>query len=197
VNPSSTAASGLRFLSADEHAVVGAAADVLIPPLDEHPGAAALGAAAYIDTLLGAFTFDPPRIWAGGPFSGRAGGAASFERFLPLGRKEELAWRTRIEGSRGIPEREFNGPVVGWQEQYRVGIAALGTDFLDVSPADREARLRSTPDFARLLYVHACEGCYGAPEYGGNRDLRGWTAIQFEGDVQPRGYTDEEVSGRA
>jgi hypothetical protein len=197
VNPSSTEASGLRFLSADEHAVVGAAADVLIPPLDEHPGAAALGAAAYIDTLLGAFTFDPPRIWAGGPFSGRAGGAASFERFLPLGRKEELAWRTRIEGSRGIPEREFNGPVVGWQEQYRVGIAALGTDFLDVSAADREARLRSTPDFARLLYVHACEGCYGAPEYGGNRDLRGWTAIQFEGDVQPRGYTDEEVSGRA
>jgi len=197
VNPSSTEASGLRFLSADEHAVVGAAADVLIPPLDEHPGAAALGAAAYIDTLLGAFTFDPPRIWAGGPFSGRAGGAASFERFLPLGRKEELAWRTRIEGSRGIPEREFNGPVVGWQEQYRVGIAALGTDFLDVSAADREARLRSTPDFARLLYVHACEGCYGAPEYGGNRDLRGWTAIQFEGDVQPRGYTAEEVTGRA
>jgi len=197
VNPSSTEASGLRFLSADEHAVVGAAADVLIPPLDEHPGAAALGAAAYIDTLLGAFTFDPPRIWAGGPFSGRAGGAASFERFLPLGRKEELAWRTRIEGSRGIPEREFNGPVVGWQEQYRVGIAALGTDFLDLSPVDREARLRSTPDFARLLYVHACEGCYGAPEYGGNRDLRGWTAIQFEGDVQPRGYTAEEVSGRA
>ena len=197
MNPSSTEASGLRFLSADEHAVVGAAADVLIPPLDEHPGAAALSAAAYIDTLLGAFTFDPPRIWAGGPFSGRAGGAASFERFLPLGRKEELAWRTRIEGSRGIPEREFNGPVVGWQEQYRVGIAALGTDFLDLSPADREQRLRAEPDFARLLYVHACEGCYGAPEYGGNRDLRGWTAIQFEGDVQPRGYTDEEVSGRA
>ena len=197
MNPSSTEASGLRFLSADEHAVVGAAADVLIPPLDEHPGAAALGAAAYIDTLLGAFTFDPPRIWAGGPFSGRAGGTASFERFLPLGRQEELAWRTRIEGSRGIPEREFNGPVVGWQEQYCVGIAALGTDFLDLSPADREQRLRAVPDFARLLYVHACEGCYGAPEYGGNRDLRAWTAIQFEGDVQPRGYTDEEVSGRA
>jgi hypothetical protein len=24
----------------------------------------------------------------------------------------------------------------------------------------------------------------------------GWRAIQFAGDVQPRGYTDEEVSGR-
>ena len=187
----------LRFLTTDEHALVAAAADVLIPPLDEHPGAAALGVAAYIDTLLGAFTFDPPRIWAGGPFSGRAGGTASFEQFLPLGRQEELAWRTRIEGSHGIPEREFNGPVVGWQQQYRDGVAALGADFLDLSPADREGRVRAGPDFARLLYVHACEGCYGAPEYGGNRDLRGWAAIQYAGDVQPRGYTDEEVSGRA
>ena len=35
---------------------------------------------------------------------------------------------------------------------------------------------------------------YGAPEYGGNRDLVGWRYIDFEGDVQPRGYTDEEVS---
>ena len=35
---------------------------------------------------------------------------------------------------------------------------------------------------------------YGAPEYGGNRDLVGWRSIGFEGDVQPRGYTDDEVS---
>jgi len=197
VSAPSPGGDGLRFLTTGEHAVVGAAADVLIPPLDEHPGAAALGAADYIDTLLGAFTFDPPRIWAGGPFSGRAGGTASFDAFLPLGRQEELAWRTRIEGSQGIPEREFNGSVTGWQQLYRDGIAALGTDFLDLSPEERERRLRTQPDFARLLYVHACEGCYGAPEYGGNRDLRGWLAIKYEGDVQPRGYTDEEVAGRA
>ncbi len=48
-----------------------------------------------------------------------------------------------------------------------------------------------------MLHPHACEGAYGAPEYEGNRDLAGWRAIGYEGDVQPRGYTDEEVSGRA
>ena len=37
-----------------------AAADRLIPPLDAHPGGAALGVADYVDRLLGAFTFDPP-----------------------------------------------------------------------------------------------------------------------------------------
>ena len=30
---------------------------------------------------------------------------------------------------------------------------------------------------------------YGAPEYGGNRDVAGWRAIRYAGDVQPRGWT--------
>ena len=35
---------------------------------------------------------------------------------------------------------------------------------------------------------------YGPPEYGGNRDGIGWAYIDYEGDVQPRGYSDAEVS---
>jgi len=186
-----------RFLTDDELAVVAAAADVLIPPLDAHPGGAALGVADYVDRLLGAFTVDPPLVFAGGPFSGRAGGDASFAEFIPLSRVEEIAWRTRIEGSRGLPEREFNGPVRGWQDIYREGIAALGSDFVACDARTREERLRAQPELRRLLYEHACEGAYGPPEYGGNRDLEGWRVIRFPGDVQPRGYTDEEVSGRA
>jgi len=187
----------MHFLDPHEYAVVEAAADRLIPPLDAHPGGAALGVADYIDRLLGAFTFDPPLIYAGGPFSGRAGGDASFANFLPLTRHEELAWRTRIEGSHGIAEREFNGPVRGWQEVYREGIGELGADFCQLSGDEQDARLAAQRELRALLYQHACEGAYGAPEYGGNRDLRGWAAIHFTGDSQPRGYTDEEVSGRA
>ncbi len=185
------------FLTEPEMHVVAAAVDRLIPPLDGHPGGRALGCAEYIDGLLGAFGVDPPRIWAGGPFSGRAGGEASFHRFLPLSHLEELAWRTRIEGSQGLPEREFNGPVVGWQEQYRAGIAALGDDFPTLPAQEQDARLDAVPAFKALLYRHACEGAYAAPEYGGNRGLAGWRAIGFPGDAQPRGYTDAEVSGRA
>jgi hypothetical protein len=62
---------------------------------------------------------------------------------------------------------------------------------------ERARRLHAQPKFRALLYEHACEGAYGAPEYGGNRDLAGWRAIEFPGDSQPRGYTDEEVRGRA
>ena len=180
----------------EQYLVVEAACDRLIPAYGDHPGARALGVADYIDALLGAFTVDPPRIWAGGPFSGRFGGAGAFDRFLPLSSLEDLAWRTRIEGSRGRAEREFNGPVVGWQEEYRGGIAALGADFARLPPQEQEQRIDALPAFKALLYQHACEGAYAAPEYGGNRDGAAWRAVQFPGDVQPRGYTDAEVSGR-
>lgn len=185
-----------RFLTPAEHRTLSAVADRLIPPLDDHPGGAALGVADYVDTLLAAFSFDPPRIWAGGPFSGRAGGPARFGEFLDLSPLEEMAWRTRIEGSRDDPAREFNGPVTGWQQRYRAGLAALGDDFADQRGEEQDRRLATDPAFTSLCYQHACEGAYGAPEYGGNRDLAGWQAIRFAGDVQPRGYTDDEVTGR-
>ena len=186
-----------HYLSAEEHEVVAAACERLIPGGGAHPGGRALGCADYIDALLGAFSVDPPRIWAGGPFSGRAGGEAGFGDFLALSRVEELAWRTRIEGSRGIAEREFNGAVTGWQEQYRDGLAALGADFADAAADEQDRRLRAHEAFTKLVYEHACEGMYGAPEYGGNRNGVGWSYIGFPGDVQPRGYTDDEVTGRA
>jgi hypothetical protein len=176
------------FFGDDEYAVVEAACDRLIP------GAREAGVADYVDGLLGAFAVDPPRIWAGGPFSGRHGGEPSFGDFIPLAKLDELAWRTRIEGSRGLSEREFNGPVVGLQDKYRDGLVALGADFAAVDTDSQDARLRANEHFTELLYEHACEGMYGAPEYGGNRAAAGWHSIGFEGDVQPRGYTDDEVS---
>lgn len=182
------------WLTVEEYTTLCAACDRLIPS-DDTAGALEAGVPDYIDGLLGAFATDPPRIWAGGPTSGRAGGDAAFGRFHRLRPLDELAWRIRIEGSQGLPEREFNGPVVGWQEQYRRGLASLGADFAASAPAEQEARLNDGGTFTDLLYEHCCEGMYGAPEYGGNRDLAGWRAIGFAGDVQPRGYGDGEVAG--
>lgn len=176
------------WLTDTEHMTLTALLDEIIPGDDHSPGAGAAGGADYIDQLLGAFTFDPPRIWAGGPFSGRNGGEARFDQWLSLGRVEEVAWRTRLEGSSGIAEREFNGPVIGWQSMYRGGLAtyaATGSiDALDTA-------------FRELIFTHACEALYGDPVYGGNRDTVGWRAIGHEGDTQPRGFTDAQVEGRS
>jgi hypothetical protein len=182
------------WLTDDEFASLTAACARLIPA-DETVGAVEAGAPDYIDQMLGAFLVDPPRIWAGGPSSGRFGGEAGFVTFHRLTALDELAWRMRIEGSLGLAEREFNGPVIGWQQIYRDGLAALGPDFCEVGGDEQDERLRAQHEFTTVLYEHCCEGMYGAPEYGGNRDTAAWQAIGFLGDVQPRGYTDAEVSG--
>lgn len=187
----------IAWLTDAERRTLAAAVDRIVPPDDEGaPGAVAGGVVDYVDGLLGAFLVDPPRIWAGGPFSGRHGGDDGFSTFTPLGRIEELAWRTRIEGSQGRPEREWNGPVVGLQERYRAGLAELGDDFAGAGPDEQDARLAAAPAFASLLHEHACEGLYADPAYGGNRDGVGWASIGFAGDSQPRGWTPVEVTGR-
>ena len=99
----------------------------MMPSDQGAPGADEAGVADYIDGFLGAFTFDPPRIWAGGPTLGPQGRRGRLRQLPPACRAlDELAWRMRLEGSQGLPEREFNGPVVGLQERYRDGLAALG-----------------------------------------------------------------------
>lgn len=174
----------------------------LIIPEDGDPGARSACVADYIDFLLGAFQVDPPRIYATGPLSGRHGGENGFSTYLPLSRVKEIAWRTYIEGSRGIPEREFNGPVTGLQEIYTKGLEELDmlarefaqADFKELAPALQEEILkRADPAFAATVFDHTVEGMYAAPEYGGNRDLAGWKYVLYEGDRQPIGYTRREV----
>lgn len=184
------------FLTPDELSSLSSVVDRLVPPEGSHPGGSAGGAVRYIDRLLGAFTVDPPAIHGGGPFSGRAGGHPAFSEFMALGPLEELAWRTRIEGSRGIAEREFNGPVVGLQQRYREGLAALGSEFASRDADEQDRRLAAIDGFSELVYEHTCEGLYGAPEYGGNPSGVVWTAISYAGDRQPVGYTDAEVTSR-
>ncbi len=110
---------------------------------------------------------------------------------------EELAWRTRIEGSQGIAEREFNGPVAGWQQRVprrdrrarprlrharrrRAGRAPRRR--AGVQAAAVRARVRGRVRRARVRRQPR-------PRAAGE-------AIGFPGDVQPRGYTDDEVTGR-
>jgi hypothetical protein len=176
------------------------------PPEDPDPGALEAGAPEYIDRLLGAFALSRPPIFAGGPFSHRHGGGRNdFADFLPLDALDELVWRTRIEGSRGLAEREWNGPVEGWQTAYLRGLARLdaaarrlcGASFADLPAWKADLCLRLAPgglgDFLELAFQHTAEGLYGAPEYGGNRGGVGWSLARWPGDRQPLAYTPAEI----
>jgi hypothetical protein len=76
-------------------------------------------------------------------------------------------------------------------------LAELGDEFCDLAPEDQDERLRGASNraFTALVYEHCCEGMYGDPVYGGNRDGMGWAAVEFPGDIQPRGWSDAEVAG--
>jgi hypothetical protein len=200
---------GGRFLTAHELDTLRAVVARLVPgpPEDPDPGALEAGAAEAIDLLLGAFAVDPPMIHAGGPTSGRHGGDGHdhFADFVRLDRLAELGWRIRLEGSLGRPEREFAGPVRGLQQVYREGLAHLderapGGDFAALpAPAQDLILSDQSDDQAQELvgaaFSNTLEAMYGVPEYGGNRGLVGWKYTNWDGDRQPAGFTDAEVTG--
>ena len=180
-------------------------------PPETDPGAREARCAEAIDILLNAFEFDPPMIHAGGPFSNRAGSAHDdFADFVPLDAHAALGWRIRLEGSRGLPEREFAGPVTGLQQIYVSGLTELdrrshsqyGVDYADASGPQQDSLLLAAATnqaddlntFVSTALSQTLDAMYGPPEYGGNHDLVGWRYTHFEGDVQPRGWTDAEVS---
>jgi len=174
--------------------------DALIPGDAAGAGATGAHAAYYLDQLLGAFRTDPPRIFAGGPYSGRHGGAASFQDFQPLTRVERIRWQTYLEGSQGIAEREWGGPVVGLKETYDTNLDLLqgsagGKPFTTLGLDDRRNVVGGFDEtFVALAYQHAVEGTYGDPIYGGNYLGLGWAAVGYEGDRQPIGYTARQMS---
>jgi gluconate 2-dehydrogenase gamma chain len=179
----------LDFFTEHQAAVVEAATARIAPgPKDDpaeagHPGAREAGVTGYIDTMLGAL--DDQDIFAGGPWSDRhTSGPDLMARFIPLDPVARIAWRNRL---------------IAWQDQYAKGISQLdklaGGDFTKKSPAQQDKILvnQSVSEFTSLLFEHTIEGLYASPEYGGNRNLTGWKEIGFPGDVQPRGYSADEV----
>jgi len=76
----------------DERARIGAALDALVP------GAAAIGAVAYVERLLTGLDHEPPRVWAGRD-----------EAWLPLGPWERHAWAQRIAELRAVYQRVLDG----------------------------------------------------------------------------------------
>jgi gluconate 2-dehydrogenase gamma chain len=156
------------FLTKQERATLEALVDRILPPDDGLPGGKALGAASYVEQLLTALDHKrKPRLFAGGPFSGRnpypdpKTGMPSrrrpknaFKKFLPPTRLQELFWRGEIFGTAGIPElaaidAQLGGPKVGLRTLYQTGLAKVdmvatatkGAPFASLATADQDAVL--------------------------------------------------------
>jgi Gluconate 2-dehydrogenase subunit 3 len=165
------------------------------PPEDPDPGALEAGAAEAIARLLGAFTEAEP---APPIHAARDGG------FIPLDPVAELGWRIRLQGSNGLPEREFAGPVAGLAARVSDGLARLdaaaharcGIGFAAASGGDQDAILRDpgVAEFVELAMMLTLDAVYGDPAYGGNRGRAGWAPLGWPGFTQPGGFTPDQVS---
>lgn len=155
------------------------------------PGAVALGAVTYADRLLSGAGV----IFASGPFSGRtpfpdARGLPSddvppnnFAEREPLDRIQRAAWHELLFAEDGM------------RATMRTGLAATSVNVN--ANLNANATLDDLePAFLDLVVQLTCEGCFAAPEYGGNINGAGWRLVHYEGDVMPLGYAAfDEVAG--
>ncbi len=128
---------------------------------------------------------------------------------------QELYWRAEIFGGEaaGLPphvEEQWGGTLRGLRDLYREGLAIVdtiaqeqeGAPFVDLSTElqdgllpvlDQPDRFPADPvrgqSFFEIVIRHTIEGCFAAPEYGGNEGGAGWRMIGIEGDSQPLGYS--------
>ncbi|MDT7546090.1 MAG: gluconate 2-dehydrogenase gamma chain [Actinomycetota bacterium] len=180
------------FFTKHQAAVLDAATRRLVPGPDDdpaeagHPGAHEAGVVRYLDAMLAIFDANPPKIFAGGPWSNRhTTGPNHLTTFVTPDAAQAYSWKQRIAQLR---------------KDYTAGVKLLdseaGGDFTTLSTSDQDKVLASSAlgEFTALLFGHTIEGMYSIPEYGGNAGLVGWKEIGYPGDIQPRGYTAAELA---
>ncbi len=181
-----------RFFTDHEAAVIKAAAARLVPgPADDpvekllnSPGATEADVIRYIDTMLSMFDDNPPKIFAGGPYSDRHGGHINYmKHFVPPAPRQLHAWKKRVHQLR----RHYRKAV------RALDAAAKGGDFATAGNGEQDSILVKLGAERDLIFTNTIEGMYAVPEYGGNRHTLGWKSVGWPGDSQRRGYTPAEV----
>lgn len=138
-----------------------------------------------------------------------------FKRFVTPSPLQTLRWRAELYGSATVPEltaldQQHGSTLPGLRDVYRQALprvdeiarATAGAAFAALAAIDQDRVLtllddgafrpdprRGNRTFMDLLIQHTLEGCFTAPEYGGNRHARGWQMLELEGDSQPLGFS--------
>jgi gluconate 2-dehydrogenase gamma chain len=175
------------FFNPHQRATIEAAMARIIPS-DDMPGAREAGAVDFVDRYLSGVGY----IYAKPDGSG----------FETLEGKRAEAWRRRvailrqtyqsgIEALDALANKLFGASFVELSEQQqddslttleRAGSqAASAGGAPGEGPALQQTLTETELEFFPLLVMHARQGFYADPIYGGNKDRAGWRAIGFPG----------------
>ena len=175
------------FFNPHQRATIEAAMARIIPS-DDMPGAQEAGAADFVDRYLSGIGY----IYAKPDGSG----------FETLEGKRAEAWRRRIailqqtyqsgiETLDALANKLFGANFVALgelqQDDTLTALERAGTQAASAggapgeSPALQQTLTETELEFFPLLVMHARQGFYADPIYGGNRDRAGWRSIGFPG----------------
>jgi len=197
------------IFDAPTRAILVKMADYYLPSVSPDTGKKLYDIVNFLETFLSAFDQDPPRIFAGGPFSDRhpsadvPAPANDFQSSLPLTRYQRLAWQLRLNGPKALAGEPFivlsddlRNNYTGLRDVLTTGLTfalRLANDVgvkRGVMPA--ELFWAAGPDFRQVFPGLLCEAAFSAPEYGGN--LATWPEVFYPGDSLPAGYTPAQVA---
>jgi gluconate 2-dehydrogenase gamma chain len=164
------AAEPLLTLTATEAAFLGAAYDTFIPADRLSPSGTDCGLLAFIDRQLAGAWGGGAKLYRSGPF---------------IKGTREQGYQLSL-----TPREFFAAGIKATNEWTR---KTYGKDFDRLSPAEREAALKSmdagkaelneinAKQFFEMLLQSAMEGFFADPIYGGNRDKVSWRMVGYPG----------------
>ena len=159
------------FFTEPEAAFVRAAADRLIPPDEQWPGAGDAGVVEYIDRQLAGAYGNGAGIYLDGPWQQGTPEQGYQLRYTPaeLYRVAIAAINRHLADEldgRGLPDLE---PEEQDQALERMESGEIQIEELPVQV------------FFETLLANTIEGFFADPAYGGNRDMVGWRMVGFPG----------------
>lgn len=169
--PAAEGTAGYIYFGIEEAALVEAMTDAMCPPDGLTPSGTDSGLATYIDRQLAGAFGSGDRLYRDGPW---------------VAGKPQQGYQHP-----GDPKSFFSAGLIAMQHACQ---AATGTNFAELSPADRDAFLASvaaskvTDDrfslaewFNELVYPLFEQACFADPIYGGNRGKVFWRMIGYPG----------------
>ena len=179
---SATAPPPLRFLTGWEFAYVTAMAETIWPTDDLEPGASAAGVGYYIDGQLAGSWGKGQRFYLNGPFYVPVDTGHGWQ--IPMTPSD--VYRAFLPGFDVYCKATYGNPYTLLSPTAQTqAMTDLQTGKAFIPIAGSTAFTSS--DFFSMFRQNVLEGMLADPAYGGNKDMVGWSWLDYPGDPMRRG----------
>jgi gluconate 2-dehydrogenase gamma chain len=175
------------FFNPHQRATIEAAMARIIPS-DDMPGAREAGATDFVDRYLSGIGYIYAKPDGSGFETLEGRGAEAWRQRIAILRQ---TYQSGIEALDALANKLFGANFVALREQQQddalTALERAGSQAASAGgapgegPALQQTLTETELEFFPLLVMHARQGFYADPIYGGNKDRAGWRTIGFPG----------------